>query len=91
MNTVTLGELLLQFGPPSFIKIDVEGAEKLIIESADELLASCRPIFYIEIASHFYEWFAHYFHEKDYTMHDAITGEVIQSCQPNTLFIPSKK
>ncbi len=47
--TVTLDSLLDHFGPPTLIKIDVEGAEAEVLRGATRLLREARPAIYIEI------------------------------------------
>ncbi len=47
--TLTLDTLLEYFDVPSFVKIDVEGAEALVLEGAGGLLSQIRPTIYIEV------------------------------------------
>jgi FkbM family methyltransferase len=46
--TITLDSLLERFDPPTFIKMDVEGAEVEVLEGASRILSEVRPIFYYE-------------------------------------------
>ncbi|MGC1861958.1 MAG: FkbM family methyltransferase [Methylocystis sp.] len=46
--TITLDSLLERFDPPTFIKMDVEGAEVEVLEGAKSILSKARPIFYFE-------------------------------------------
>lgn len=46
--TITLDDLLQAFDPPTFVKIDVEGAEVPVLEGARSLLHDVRPILYYE-------------------------------------------
>lgn len=46
--TITLDSLLERFDPPTFIKIDVEGAEAEVFEGAQSILKGARPIIYYE-------------------------------------------
>lgn len=48
--TLTLDALLDHFGPPTLVKIDVEGAEEEVLRGATRLLSEARPVIYIEIA-----------------------------------------
>ena len=47
--TITLDTLLDSCGPPTLIKIDVEGAEAAALRGAARLLRDVRPTFYLEI------------------------------------------
>jgi FkbM family methyltransferase len=47
--TVTLDTLLESFPPPNFLKIDVEGAEALVLKGAERMLSEIRPTIYIEV------------------------------------------
>jgi len=49
--TTTLDSLRPHFGSPDFIKVDVEGAEALVLEGAEEVLSACRPVLYVEVSS----------------------------------------
>jgi FkbM family methyltransferase len=47
----TLDALTRYLNPPQMLKIDVEGAEKLILEGAGELLTQIRPVIFSEVHS----------------------------------------
>lgn len=47
--TVTADWILERYPPPTFIKIDAEGAEVLILSGAHELLSKVRPLIVIEM------------------------------------------
>lgn len=47
--TVTLDLLLSVIEPPNFLKIDVEGAEDLVLLGGKQMLHEIRPIIYIEV------------------------------------------
>jgi len=47
--TLTLDHLLNSFNAPHFMKIDVEGAEVLVLEGAKKLLSEFAPTIYIEV------------------------------------------
>jgi FkbM family methyltransferase len=47
--TITLDGLLQQFAKPDLIKIDVEGAEALVLKGAQEILKTVRPLLYVEV------------------------------------------
>lgn len=48
--SVTLDWLLDHFPPPTFIKIDVEGAEHMVLAGAQALLSQHRPVVLCEVA-----------------------------------------
>jgi FkbM family methyltransferase len=47
--TISLDDLLDHFLPPTFVKIDVEGAETEVLRGATNLLRKVRPVLYLEI------------------------------------------
>ena len=47
--TITLDTLLDNCGPPTLVKIDVEGAEEAVLRGATRLLRNIRPAIYLEI------------------------------------------
>lgn len=47
--TFSLDELLKHFAPPTFVKVDVEGAEAMVLRGAGKLLGEVRPTIYIEV------------------------------------------
>jgi len=53
VETVTLDELVVsgRLPPPSFVKIDVEGAEKLVLAGAAEVIRRHRPAFAVSTHS----------------------------------------
>ncbi len=46
--TITLDQLLDHFGPPTLVKIDVEGAEVGVFDGSERLLRDARPAIYFE-------------------------------------------
>jgi FkbM family methyltransferase len=48
---ISLDELLRHEPPPAVVKIDVEGAEQLVLAGAGELLRSARPALAIEVSA----------------------------------------
>jgi FkbM family methyltransferase len=47
--TVTLDSLIPEYSSPNFVKIDVEGAELLVLQGATRLLEEIKPTIYIEV------------------------------------------
>jgi FkbM family methyltransferase len=48
--TMTLDDLLAHFAPPDVLKIDVEGAESLVLRGGEHLLGETRPTVICEVA-----------------------------------------
>ena len=51
LQTITLDGLLSSFSPPTFVKIDVEGAEVDVLKGATNLLTRVKPVIYLETVS----------------------------------------
>jgi len=49
MPALSLDDLLPHFPAPCFVKVDVEGAELLVLAGASRLLSEIRPIIFIEV------------------------------------------
>jgi FkbM family methyltransferase len=49
--TLRLDTILNHFASPNLVKIDVEGAEKLVLSGAKRILEKVRPILIIEVAA----------------------------------------
>jgi FkbM family methyltransferase len=54
--TITLDSLLDRFQAPSFIKIDVEGAEADVLEGCKRVISKSRPYIYFEASSKSYPY-----------------------------------
>jgi len=89
--TVTLDQMLKVFSAPSFVKIDIEGAELMAVEGGTQLIEEVRPLFYIEVGQNVSEQMLSIFHDADYIA-TSEKGEVLDtSCTANTFFIPREK
>ncbi len=66
--TLPLDFLLDEWRAPDFIKIDVEGAELMLLEGAHKLFETSRPICYIECSSQNSEELTAYFKAKNYRL-----------------------
>lgn len=64
--TITLDSLLDQFEAPTFIKIDVEGAELEVLQGAARILKEARPIIYYEAGSQTTDACAKFFKSAGY-------------------------
>ncbi len=91
--TTTLDRLLEYFPPPEFVKIDVEGAEHLVLQGAGETLTRIRPTFYIEVWNCHSADIARLFQTHDYQLFDGDSPrrDPISTCSFNTLAMPIEK
>ncbi len=69
--TVTLDWLAQQVPPPNVLKIDVEGAESLVLAGAQEMIAKHRPVILCEINGDASPWCSDFFKKNGYRMFDA--------------------
>ncbi len=93
--TLTLDTLLDFFNPPTFIKIDVEGAEAIILNGASRLLTEIRPTIYIEVGREANKEVTSIFRRNSYELFDGSKPiqeqEPAGSCAYNTLAVPKEK
>lgn len=93
--TTTLDAMLSVFAPPTFIKIDVEGVEHLVLEGARMLLEQCRPQLYIEVGGRQSAAVTAVLKSFNYEMFDG--SQPLASQQPgskcafNTLAVPAER
>jgi FkbM family methyltransferase len=90
--TITLDSLLETFKSPHFVKIDVEGAEVLVLEGAEKVMSHSRPIFYVEVGSEQRASVTELFTRHGYRLYDGDSEDVreLQSCTWNTLAVPKE-
>lgn len=69
--TVTLDFMLENYGAPSFIKIDAEGAEHFILRGAEKILREVRPTILCEVVMENYAEISNKLIENDYELFDA--------------------
>ena len=86
--TLTLDTLLNTFPAPDFVKIDVEGAEYMVIQGATRLINEIRPKFYVEVGSDVSSQVLKVFKSAGYAAYDPQGKKLIDSCAMNTFFIP---
>ena len=90
--TLTLDTLLEHFDAPSVVKIDVEGAEHLVLQGAAGLLRDVRPALIVEVGSEAREAATRVLREAGYTLFDgdlpAGERQEIPACAFNTLAVP---
>lgn len=91
--TLTLDSLLDHFLPPNVVKVDVEGAENLVLKGATRVLREARPRFYIEVGSEQNAEVASTFKSFNYRLYDgdANDGAEQQQCSFNTLAVPDEQ
>jgi FkbM family methyltransferase len=90
--TLTLDTLLEHFDRPSVVKIDVEGAEDLVLEGAGKLLSDVRPTLLIEVGSEARGAATRILRKAGYVLFDGDLppGERVEipDCAFNTLAVP---
>lgn len=93
--TATLDSMLSVFPPPTFIKIDVEGAEELVLEGGSRLLDQCRPQIYVEVGPSHFSSVSALLKSFDYDLFDgSLSPEGQQPCSEcvfNTLALPRER
>jgi len=72
------------------VKIDVEGAEKLVLDGAGMVLRDAQPSFYIEVDSINTDAVTDIFRSHKYQLIDGESREKIDRCTRNTLALPIK-
>lgn len=92
--TLTLDTLLDFFTPPTFLKIDVEGAEAIVLRGANRLLSGVRPTIYIEVGTDATAEVTRILTEKRYSLFDGSKPwpqqTAAQSCAFDTLAVPQE-
>jgi FkbM family methyltransferase len=88
--TLTMDSLLETFKDPDFVKIDVEGAEALVLKGAEKVMSQSRPMFYVEVGSEQRASVTELFERHGYRLYDGDSedGRELQSCTWNTLAVP---
>jgi FkbM family methyltransferase len=91
--TLTLDTLLETFAPPTFLKIDVEGAEVMVLSGARRLLEKIRPVIFIEVGRANARKVTEILTEFRYSLYDgtkAIAGQQAgELCAEETLAVPA--
>lgn len=90
---LTLDQILESSAPPRFLKIDVEGAEVLVLKGATRLLREVRPTLYFEVGNENNDEVVRILEDADYVMLDpyvpAEERRPLSRChQSNTLCVP---
>lgn len=82
--TLTLDAASRSLGPPDFIKIDVEGAELLVLLGGQHLLSEHKPLVYIEVSSDLFGAVTSFFQELGYEGFDQ-NGHPLRTRNPGKL------
>lgn len=90
--TITLDGLLDHFAAPDFLKIDVEGAEAIVLAGAKRLLAETRPSIYVEVGGQQTAAVTQILKDNRYVLYDgdALDGCEIAICTWNTFAVPAE-
>jgi FkbM family methyltransferase len=93
--TLTLDTLLQQFPQPTFVKIDVEGAEVMVLRGAARLLQDARPTLYVEVGRENAAEVSRILHSFDYRLYDStkpLRGQTaLGACVADTLAVPQTR
>ncbi|MCH2213142.1 MAG: FkbM family methyltransferase [Fuerstiella sp.] len=93
--TTTLDSMLAVFPPPTIIKIDVEGAEQLVLEGGHNVLKEHRPKFYLEVGKQPTASVTEILRSYGYQLFDGTQPkaqrQLRSACVFNTLAIPSEQ
>jgi FkbM family methyltransferase len=91
--TLTLDSLLESFTRPTFLKIDVEGAEVMVLRGATRLLNEVRPALYIEVGQENSDAVTRMLHASNYRLFDSTRPmhgqQPLAKCVQDTLAIPA--
>jgi FkbM family methyltransferase len=90
--TLTIDTLLDCIRPPTFLKIDVEGAEVLVLRGAKRMLQTVRPSIYIEVGRENVSQVSEILRAADYQLFDSTkpiaNQEPLEQCVQDTLARP---
>jgi FkbM family methyltransferase len=90
-----LDTLLGSFPPPTFVKIDVEGAELDVLKGASKLLQQVRPKLFVEVGEANRQGVTAILRDADYRLFDVASPPAertpLETCPFNTLAIPAEK
>lgn len=93
--TLTLDLLLPSFRPPDVLKIDVEGAELLVLRGARTVLEKHRPVLFCEVGEERSQEVTDYLHSMDYTISDMQAGpdsrQELDRAPWDTLAVPAER
>lgn len=90
--TLTLDSLLDHVPAPNVIKIDVEGAETIVLKGAERVLSEIRPLIYIEVGAEQNDDVTQELKRHRYRLFNGDTTDEVelQRCTFNTLAVPQE-
>jgi FkbM family methyltransferase len=89
--TLTMDTILDSLPAPDFVKIDVEGAELMVVQGASRLINEIRPTFYIEVGSDVSRQIAAVFQAANYIALSPQGERLTDTLPSNTFFIPQER
>lgn len=91
--TLTLDSLLVSFPAPTVLKIDVEGAEVMVLNVGQRVLAESRPIIYVEVGQEQRAAISSILTQRNYALFDgdSKSNAEVEQCTFNTLALPREK
>lgn len=88
---LTIDTLLENQPEPELIKMDVEGAEALVLSGSTRMLESVRPIFYVEVAPANRAAVEEIMNAQAYKFFSSIGVSIGKIAEPNIFFVPVEK
>jgi len=91
--TLRVDDLLAVYAPPALLKIDVEGAEALVLHGADQIINKVRPVIYIETGAETRDEVSAILTAAHYRMYEGsgrMMGQLISVASSNTLAVPQE-
>jgi hypothetical protein len=90
MRIDTLSETL---APPTIVKIDVEGAETMVLEGGEATIVKCRPTILVEAPKELWRPLRSFFEKHEYVMLDGAAADQAPLREPvwDTVAVPKEK
>ncbi|MGE0404747.1 MAG: FkbM family methyltransferase, partial [Candidatus Korobacteraceae bacterium] len=89
VQATTLDSLLEKHPAPNIIKIDVEGAEKMVLSGGMRLLQNIRPIIFCDLHGANADWFVSFVQQFHYALINADNFELVFEAAAHTIAIPT--
>jgi FkbM family methyltransferase len=90
--TITADDLLASRDAPTVVKIDVEGAEVMVLRGATRVLGEARPVVYIEVGEEHVDEVTEILHGANYDLFDPLepreSRRPLDACRFNTIAVP---